>query len=64
MVDGFYKLIIAALKDGGCVFDEHGKGSHEHWRTKDGRLIVVSRNCPSRYLANKIMRDAGLNKRF
>jgi predicted RNA binding protein YcfA (HicA-like mRNA interferase family) len=64
MVDGYYKMIVAALREAGVVYEGSGKGSHEHWRTPDGRLIVVSRNCPSRFLANKILKDAGVKVRF
>ena len=66
MSKGYYKDVIALLKEGGLVLERHGKGSHEIWKNpKTGCKVTVSRNLPIRHVANAILKDAGLaNKQF
>ena len=62
-MNGYYKLVIAKLKDHGYRFIKSGKGSHEHW-TNTSRIQILSKNMQSRDMANEIMKQAGINHRF
>ena len=67
-MDGFYKLIIALLKQHGFEYWRNGKGSHEIWRKSlgGGQYIhaVVPRSTKSRFTANQILRQAGIEERL
>ncbi|MCQ8184013.1 type II toxin-antitoxin system HicA family toxin [Parvularcula maris] len=64
MVEGFYKQMIAALRDEGFRYWKPGKGSHEKWiRDSDRKVVLVSRS-KSRHTANETMKQAGIDKRF
>jgi predicted RNA binding protein YcfA (HicA-like mRNA interferase family) len=42
-----------------------GKGSHEIWYSpKSGRSFPIQAKVRKRHLANEILKQAGLNKRF
>jgi hypothetical protein len=63
MVDGYYRRVTDLLKkEAGAVYVRGGKGSHEHWMTKDGIPLVVPRNLDKRHTANAILQRAGLGK--
>jgi predicted RNA binding protein YcfA (HicA-like mRNA interferase family) len=62
-MDGCYSAVIEQLKLAGYAFLRAGKGSHELW-TNGRRNQTVSRNLPSRHLANAIMKQAGIRYRF
>lgn len=49
----------------GCYFLRQGKGSHEIWYSPklDKRFVVVSK-IKGRNLANKILKQAGVEKAF
>jgi hypothetical protein len=65
MVQGFYKQIVEALKAADCRFIRFGKGDHEIWYSPiSGRSITVDKSCMSRFTANAIMKQAGLNRKF
>ena len=65
MVDGYYRRLTDILKkEAGAYFVAGGKGSHEHWMTKDGTPLVIPRNLDKRHTANGILKDAGLTKKF
>lgn len=65
MVQGFYSQIVAALKSANCSFVRHGKGDHEIWYSPiTNRNVTVDRGAPSRYTANKIMKEAGIDRHF
>ena len=61
-MNGFYKQVVAVLAQHG-FFMSRQKGSHQTW-TNGRTHVTVSTNCQSRFTANKIMKDAGLDKRF
>ncbi len=49
----------------GCWFVQHGKGDHEFGKVRTtGSAFTVPANIDSRHTANKIMKDAGLEKAF
>lgn len=62
-MNGYYALVIAQLKIAGYRYKRPGKGAHEMW-TNGVRNQTVSRNMPSRDMANAIMRQAGIAHRF
>ena len=62
-MNGYYKLVVEALKNYGYKFLRNGKGSHEIW-TDGNRNQTVSKNMPSREMANTIMKQAGIDHRF
>lgn len=62
-MNGYYDLIIKALKEQGFFRIEGGKGSHEKW-SNGQHLAIVPFGTKSRFTANQIMKDAGLSKRF
>jgi len=62
-VKGYYKFVIEQLTRNGYYFLRKGKGSHEIWT--NGRVNqTISRNLPSRHMANVIMKQAGIEHRF
>jgi hypothetical protein len=43
----------------------HDKGSHDVWRnTETGKSIPLPKEVPSRHFANRILKEAGLKKKF
>lgn len=60
---GYYELVIAVLKKHGYSFLRPGKGAHEIW-SNGKRNQTVSRNMPSRQMANEIMKQARIKHRF
>lgn len=64
-MNGFYDLVVEALKNHGFKFLRSGKGSHEIWCSNSGLIkVTVSKNCKSRMTANAIMKQAGIPKKF
>ena len=61
-MNGYYSQVVAVLKQHG-FFCLRQKGSHQTWG-KGGICVTVSTNCASRFTANAIMKDAGINHRF
>lgn len=62
-MNGYYNQVIAVLKQHGYSFFRHGRGSHEIW-TDGRRNQVVSKNMPSRQMANEIMKQSKIKHRF
>ena len=62
-MNGYYELIIKALKEQGFFRIEGGKGSHEKW-TNGKHLAIVPFSTKSPHTANQILKDAGIGKRF
>lgn len=60
---GWYEHVVAALAQHGYSRVRSGKGAHEIWGN-GRRHQVVSRNMPSRHMANEIMKQAGIARRF
>lgn len=53
------------LTDAGCHFFRAGKGDHEIWHSPTSdRKFVVDNAIKSRHLANAVLKQAGLGKRF
>ena len=62
-MNGYYEQVIAMLKRHGYKFLRDGKGAHSIW-TNGVRQQTVSRNMPSRHMANAIMKQAGIKPQF
>jgi len=62
-MNGYFKAVLEQLKANGYEFLRNGKGSHEIW-TNHKRNQTVSRNMPSRDMANEIMKQAKIDHRF
>lgn len=62
-MNGYYQQVIAQLKANNYTFLRQGKGSHEIW-SNGSRNQTVSKNMPSRAMANAIMSQAGISHRF
>lgn len=62
-MNGYYKLVIEMLEKNGYGFLRQGKGAHELW-SNGVRTQVVSKNMPSRDMANQIMKQAGIKHKF
>ncbi|MCL2185260.1 MAG: type II toxin-antitoxin system HicA family toxin [Treponema sp.] len=53
------------LKENGCYFKRRGKGDHDIWFSPiTNRTIPVDSVIKSRYLANVIMKQAGIRYHF
>jgi hypothetical protein len=53
------------LLDHGCMFGRQGKGDHEVWWSPlTERHVTIDNNIKSRHLANRILKDAGIEKKF
>jgi predicted RNA binding protein YcfA (HicA-like mRNA interferase family) len=52
------------LRDAGCRPVRHGKGDHEIWQSPNGKRFPVDSKILSRELANTVLKQAGLQKRF
>jgi len=62
-MNGYYNQVVAMLKQHGYSFLRQGKGSHEIW-TNSLHNQIVSKNMPSREMANVIMKQAGIHHKF
>ena len=62
-MNGYYSLLIEALQKQGFSLVRSGKGSHQVW-CKGVVKTIVPFNCPSRHLANAILKQAGINHKF
>lgn len=62
-MNGYYSLVIEALRKEGFLYVRNGKGSHEVW-AKGSTSALVPFNCPSRHTANAILKSAGVKHRF
>lgn len=62
---GYGKLVREKLTAAGCWFVRHGKGDHDIWRSPHSQTpFTVPVNIDSRHTANKVLKDAGLDKAF
>ena len=63
MAEGFYGKVVDELARLGFKRTRGGKGSHEKWRSRDGKTILVPRHLKSRHTANGILKTAGSEER-
>lgn len=62
-MNSYYSQVVEQLKAHGYTFLRAAAGSHEIW-TNGQRKQALSRNMPSRHMANEIMKQAGIDHRF
>ena len=61
----YLKQVKDQLQQAGFEFVRHGKGSHDVWRNATtGKSIPLPKEIPSRHFANRILKEAGLTKKF
>ncbi len=61
----FEKKVREILKKHGCTFLRHGKGDHDVWHSPiTNRNFAVDGKIKSKYTANEIMKQSGIDFRF
>jgi len=62
-MNGFYDQVTAVLKEHSFVLIRQGKGIIR-FGGKGRVSVAVSTNCNSRHTANKILKEAGIKRKF
>lgn len=62
-MNGYYSAVAEVLKQHGYTLLRSGKGAHEIW-TNGVRNQTLSKNMPSRDMANVIMKQCGIPHKF
>lgn len=58
----YYMRLVEILKQNGCYPTRTGKGSHERWFNPKNKVpFTVHKSCKSRFSAQKILNDAGID---
>ena len=61
----YEKKLRAVMKQFGCEFVRHGKGSHDVWKSPFTiKPIAVPTKIKSRHMANEILKESGIDYRF
>ena len=61
----YTREIRSRLRNAGWCFHRAGKGDHEIWiNPATGTKVTVDGKVRNRALANKILKDAGIGKKF
>ena len=61
----YEKAVRDKLKEHGCHFVRHGKGDHDIWFSPITNInVIVDSKIKSRYTANAIMKQSGINHSF
>jgi len=63
-MNGYEKEVKKILKKHGWKLIRAAKGSHEYWGKYGCKPVTVPQNCKSRFTANAIMKEAGINHKF
>jgi predicted RNA binding protein YcfA (HicA-like mRNA interferase family) len=63
-MNGYEKEVKKILKQYGWKFIRAAKGSHEYWGKEGCKAVTVPHNCKSKFTANAIMKEAGINYKF
>jgi predicted RNA binding protein YcfA (HicA-like mRNA interferase family) len=64
-VNDYGKPVRDVLLENGCQFHRHGRGDHDIWVSPHApKPFTVPVKIKSRHMANKILKDAGLAKKF
>lgn len=64
-MNDYTNAVVDNLKENGCLFVRHGKGDHNIWYSPiSNRNFTVDSKIKSRFTANGIMKQAGINKHF
>lgn len=62
-MNGFYKKLLEIFARHNVYLVRKGKGDHEIWRHGD-RQTTVDHGINSRFLANKILKQLGINEKI
>ena len=61
----YEKKVRKILSENGCTFERRGKGDHDIWYSPiTCRHIAVDSKIKSRYTANAILKQSGINYKF
>ena len=61
----FEKKVRDILRQNGCLFVRHGKGDHDIWYSPiTNRPVTVDSKIKSRFTANGILKEAGIDYKF
>lgn len=61
----YEKRVRLILNEYGCYFERHGKGDHDIWYSPiNNNHVAVDNKIKSRYMANIIMKQAGIKYHF
>ncbi len=61
----YEKKVREILRQNGCSFVRHGKGDHDIWHSPiNNKNFPVDKKIKSRYVANAIMRQSGIDFHF
>ena len=61
----YERKVRSILTENGAYFHRQGKGDHEIWISPHSQKpITVDGKIKSRYMANKILKEAGLDYKF
>jgi predicted RNA binding protein YcfA (HicA-like mRNA interferase family) len=64
-MSGFYRDLVAVLREHGFQFARPAKGSHEVWHNPaTKRSVTVPGSTKSRHTANEVLKQAGIEKKF
>jgi predicted RNA binding protein YcfA (HicA-like mRNA interferase family) len=62
---GYGRAVRKVLIEAGCKFLRQGRGDHEIWTSPHAQKpFTVPLTIASRHTANKVLKDAGLQKAF
>jgi predicted RNA binding protein YcfA (HicA-like mRNA interferase family) len=65
MGSSFDRRLRELLKNAGCTFIRHGKGSHDIWHSPITDInFAVSHDIKSRHTANAILKQAGIDEKL
>lgn len=61
----YEKKVRLILDQNGCYFVRHGKGDHDIWYSPiTKRYVTVDGKIKSRFTANAVMKQSGIDHRF
>jgi len=61
----YEKKVRELLRQNGCYFQRRGKGDHDIWYSPiTKRSVTVDSKIKSRYTANEILKQSGINEKF
>lgn len=64
-MEGYTKALKKLLLEAGCYQVRQGRGDHENWFSPiNGKPFTIDGKIMSRHLANVVLKQAGLPKRF